>query len=116
MNNFILNTPNSTPYSGPATSRRKAINHSNTQVNLQQKPAAEPHKKLTPDEALLQLSKLGAESNEKNFLLNHVTSSPDFKLNLKVAKSQAKLRQEYDGLEEAYRPIKRSMLGEPYRY
>jgi len=70
-------------------------------------------KTLSNEEALLSLSKLGSEPNEKNFLQNHVTSSPDFKLNSSLAKSRSKLRTEYDGLEDVYKPIKRSMLGEP---
>jgi hypothetical protein len=46
--------------------------------------------KMTPGEALLRLTKMGEEGNEakeKNFLHDDMNSSPDFKQDLKRAKS-----------------------------
>ena len=56
------------------------------------------------------------EDLTKNFFRSDMNSSPDFKLNQHLAKSQAKLRTEYDEFEDAYIPLKRSMIGAPNSY
>ena len=56
------------------------------------------------------------EDLTKNFFRSDMNSSPDFKLNRNHAKTVAKLRTEYDEFEDAYIPIKRSMIGAPNSY